>query len=428
MSQVMNNATSRKPEQPPLMSLDEAVRRLIEGARSHAIDEREDVATFESLHRVLAHEVRSTLNVPPEDNSEMDGYALRTADVPDEGTVLPVSQRIAAGHVGAPLQPGTAARIFTGAQVPRGADAVVMQELCEAIAPARDDEMGSVRVRAVPSVGMSIRRRGEDVTFDAVVLRAGTRVTPQAMGLAASVGVAALQVWRRPLVALFSTGDELAMPGEPLKPGAIYNSNRFTLRGMLQSAGCTVVDLGIVPDRLDATRDALRRAAERADLVLTCGGVSVGEEDHLRPALQAEGRLDLWSVAIKPGKPLAFGAVRRAGSGEALYIGLPGNPVSSTVTFLLAVMPVLRVLSGADPAGPRPVLMTAGFDWPRPVQRREFLRARVAIDGTLELFPNQGSGVLTSMVWADGLIDNAPAHVIRRGDVVPFLPLPLLLQ
>jgi molybdopterin molybdotransferase len=253
-------------------------------------------------------------------------------------------------------------------------------------------------------------------------------MTPQAMGMAASVGAATLQVWRRPRVALFSTGDELAMPGEPLRPGAIYNSNRFTLRGLLQAAGCVAIDLGIVPDKLDATRDALRRAASEADLVLTCGGVSVGEEDHLKPALQAEGRLDLWSVAIKPGKPLAFGAVRRGGSGEALYIGLPGNPVSSTVTFLLAVMPVLRVLSGTSPDGPRAVPMTAGFDWPRPVQRREFLRARVTADGSLELFPNQGSGVLTSMVWADGLIDNPPAHAIRRGDVVPFLPLPLLLQ
>jgi len=411
-----------------MLSLDEAVQRLLAGARGHAITERDEVSTFDALQRVLAQDVRSSLSVPPEDNSEMDGYALRVADVPAEGTVLPISQRIAAGQVGRPLQPGTAARIFTGAQVPLGADAVVMQELCEAIAPVRDGELGGVRLRTVPSAGMAIRRRGEDVQQGAVVLCAGTRMTPQAMGMAASVGAATLQVWRRPRVALFSTGDELAMPGEPLKPGAIYNSNRFTLRGLLQAAGCVTVDLGIVPDRLDATRDALRRAAAEADLVLTCGGVSVGEEDHLKPALQAEGRLDLWSVAIKPGKPLAFGAVRSGGSGEALYIGLPGNPVSSTVTFLLAVMPVLRVLSGTSPHGPRAVPMTAGFDWPRPVKRREFLRARVAADGTLELFPNQGSGVLTSMVWADGLIDNPPAHAIQRGDVVPFLPLPLLLQ
>jgi molybdopterin molybdotransferase len=228
-------------------------------------------------------------------------------------------------------------------------------------------------------------------------------------------------------VALFSTGDELAMPGEPLKPGAIYNSNRFTLRGLLQAAGCEAIDLGIVVDRLDATRDALRRGAEQADLVLTCGGVSVGEEDHLKPALQAEGRLDMWQIAIKPGKPLAFGALRRANGGEALYIGLPGNPVSSTVTFMVAVMPLLRLLSGTAPDGPQPVAMTAGFDWQQPDKRREFLRARVAADGRLELFPNQGSGVLTSMVWADGLIDNPGSQAIARGDSVRFLPLPLLL-
>jgi molybdopterin molybdotransferase len=422
------STTNPRKDAAPLMSLDEAVTRLLEGARAHALGERETVSTFDALQRVLAQEVRSGLNVPPEDNSEMDGYALRATDVPVEGAVLPVTQRIAAGQVGQPLQPGTAARIFTGAQVPAGADAVVMQELCDALAPPRDGELGSVRVRTVPLVGMSIRRRGEDVQRDAVVLRPGLRMTPQAMGLAASVGAATLQVFRRPRVALFSTGDELAMPGEALKPGAIYNSNRFTLRGLLQSAGCEVVDLGIVVDKLDATRHALRRAADQADLVLTCGGVSVGEEDHLKPALQAEGRLDLWSISIKPGKPLAFGAVRRAAGGETLYVGLPGNPVSSTVTFLLAVMPVLRVLSGTSPQGPRPVPMTAGFDWLRPVQRREFLRTRIAGDGTLELFANQGSGVLTSMVWADGLVDNPGGHVIRRGDRVPFLPLPLLLQ
>jgi len=280
----------------------------------------------------------------------------------------------------------------------------------------------------VPSAGQAIRRRGEDVQQGAVVLSPGMRMTPQAMGMAASVGAGQLRVRRKPRVALFSTGDELAMPGEPLKSGAIYNSNRFTLRGLLQAAGCDVIDLGIVPDLLDATRDALRRAAAQADLVLTCGGVSVGEEDHLRPALQAEGRLDLWSIAMKPGKPLAFGAVRRSDGSESLYMGLPGNPVSSTVTFLVAVMPVLRVLCGAPPQGPKPIAMTAGFEWPKPNARREFLRARVAADGRLEIYPNQGSGVLTSMVWADGLIDNPGGRAIKAGDTVQFLPLGLLLQ
>src|SRR5262245_49769754 len=246
-----------------MLSLDDAVQGLVAGAQGHAATERERVSTFDALHRVLAADVRSGLNVPPEDNSEMDGYAMRAADVPSEGTVLPVAQRIPAGQVGRPLEPGTAARIFTGAPIPAGADAVVMQELCEAIAPTHDGGLGSVRVRTVPTPGLAIRRRGEDVMRDAVVLRAGTRLTPQAMGLAASVGAGELQVWRRPRVALFSTGDELAMPGEALKPGAIYNSNRFTLRGLLQSAGCEVVDLGIVVDKLDATRHALRRAADQ---------------------------------------------------------------------------------------------------------------------------------------------------------------------
>ena len=422
------SSTAPRSDRSPLLSLDDAVARLIDGAQAHAIAETETVSTFDALNRVLAEDVRSTLNVPPEDNSEMDGYALRVADVPAAGSVLSVSQRVPAGQVGRPLEPGSAARIFTGAQIPAGADAVVMQELCEAIAADRDGELGRVRVQTVPASGQAIRRRGEDVQQGAVVLTRGMRITPQVMGMAASVGAGQLRVRRRPRVALFSTGDELAMPGEPLKPGAIYNSNRFTLRGLLQAAGCDAIDLGIVPDKLEATREALRRAAAQADLVLTCGGVSVGEEDHLRPALQAEGRLDLWSIAMKPGKPLAFGAVRRGDGGESLYMGLPGNPVSSTVTFLVAVMPVLRVLSGSPAAGPKAVAMTAGFDWPKPNARREFLRARVAADGRLEIYPNQGSGVLTSMVWADGLIDNPGGRAIRAGDTVQFLPLGMLLQ
>jgi molybdopterin molybdotransferase len=259
------------------------------------------------------------------------------------------------------------------------------------------------------------------------VLARGTRLTPQALGLAAGVGAATLQVCRRPRVALLSTGDELVMPGEPLKPGAIYNSNRFMLRALLQAAGCECTDLGIVPDRLQATRDALRRAAEGHDLILSSGGVSVGEEDHLKPAVTAEGRLELWQVAIKPGKPLAFGAVRQAGGREVLFIGLPGNPVSSFVTFLLCVAPVLRALQGADPAPPRGLPLRADFDWPKADKRREFLRVRLNAQGGLDLFANQSSGVLTSTVWADGLVDNPPGRTLQRGDIVQFLPLPELI-
>ncbi len=410
-----------------MLSLDDALAQLVETARTKVIVEKELISTFDALGRVLADDVASGLDVPPADNSAMDGYAMRVADVPAAGTVLPVSQRIPAGVVGLPLAPGTAARIFTGAQVPVGADAVVMQEQCEALADVGAG-LGSVRVNVMPKAGQAIRRRGEDVALGAVVLERGQRLTPQALGMAASVGVARLAVVRRPRVALFSTGDELAMPGEPLKPGAIYNSNRFTLRGLLWAAGCEVTDLGIVADRLDATRAALRSAAAGHDLILTCGGVSVGEEDHLRPAMQAEGRIELWQIAIKPGKPLAFGAVRRSG-GETLFIGLPGNPVSAFVTFVLAVTPVLQALQGVRSAPLSEALsVRADFDWPKPDKRREFLRVRLNQRGGLDLFANQGSGVLTSLVWADGLVDNAPGQAIHAGDTVRFLPMTRLVM
>lgn len=401
-----------------MLTLDEALARLLSAIRPLA--ETESVSTFDALGRVLAEGVRSGLDVPPQDNTSMDGYALRCTDVPAAGTLLPVSQRIPAGHVGQPLQPGSAARIFTGAQIPPGADAVVPQEQCES-------EGEGVRIGIVPALGQWIRRRGEDVMQGAEVLARGTRLSPQALGLAASVGAAVLKVARRPRVALFSTGDELVMPGEPLKPGAIYNSNRFTLRGLIQALGCECNDLGIVPDRLDATRDALRRAAQGNDLIVTSGGVSVGEEDHLRPAVQAEGRLDLWQIAIKPGKPLAFGEVRRADGSHAWFMGLPGNPVSSYVTFLLAVRPVLLALQGADAAMPRAIEMRADFDWTRPDKRREFLRVRRNDAGGLDLFPNQSSGVLTSAVWGDGVVDNPSGRAIAKGDRVAFLPFAELL-
>jgi molybdopterin molybdotransferase len=398
-----------------MLTLEEALGRLLSAVRPLPATDGERVSTFDALGRVLAEDVRSGLDVPPADNTSMDGYALRCADVPAAGTVLPISQRIPAGVVGASLQPGTVARIFTGAQVPVGADAVVMQEQCE---PVGD----GVRINAVPLLGQWIRRCGEDVRCGAVVLVGGTRLSPQALGLAASVGAASLQVAPRPRVALFSTGDELVMPGELLKPGAIYNSNRFTLRALIQSLGCECTDLGIVPDRLDATRDALRRAAQNNHLIVTSGGVSVGEEDHLRPAVAAEGRVDLWQIAIKPGKPLAFGEVRRADRSSAWFIGLPGNPVSSFITFLLAVRPVLMRLQGAMQVSPSGLPMRADFDWPRPDKRREFLRVRRNGQGGLDLFANQSSGVLTSTVWGDGVVDNPGSHAIRHGDSVTFLP------
>lgn len=418
----MADPTAPAPRAPqPLLPLDEALARLTALAAERRLTDTESLPTYAALGRVLAQALVSPLDVPPADNTAMDGYALRAADVATVGTVLPVSQRIPAGVVGQPLAAGTAARIFTGAQVPPGADAVVMQEQCEALP-------GAVRVNTVPQAGQWVRRRGEDVTTGAVALAAGTRLTPQALGLAATIGAARVTVVRRPRVALFSTGDELVMPGEPLKPGGIYNSNRYTLLGLLHALGCEVSDLGIVPDNLAATRAALKSAADEHDLILTSGGVSVGEEDHLRPAAQAEGRIEFWQLSCKPGKPLAVGAITRSGAaGEALLMGLPGNPVSSFVTFLLTVAPVLRVLQGASGALPVAVPLVAAFDLPRTDKRREFLRARLTPEGRLSLFPNQSSGVLTSAVWADGLIDHPAGATIAAGDVVRFLPFHALM-
>jgi len=404
----------------PMRPFDEVRAALLAAAKPVATIE--NVPTAEALGRVLAVDQVSSLNVPPLDNSSMDGYAVNTADVTAPGARLTVAQRIPAGSVGHTLARGTAARIFTGAPVPHGADAIVMQELCTA-------DGNSVVIDHMPRAGEWVRRAGEDIAQGATVLTAGVRLTPQMLGLAASVGCATLPVFRRLKVALFSTGDELAMPGEPLPPGAIYNSNRYVLRGLLEALGCEVDDLGIVPDTLDATRAALRSAAAANDLIVTSGGVSMGEEDHVRPAVQAEGRLDLWLVAMKPGKPVAFGRVNDPAGGEgAAFIGLPGNPVSSFVTFLLLVRPfVLRSMGVAD-CLPRALPLTAAFDWPRPDRRREFLRARIDAEGRVALFPNQGPGVLSSTVWADGLVDNPAGQTVAAGDPVRFIPYSELLS
>jgi molybdopterin molybdotransferase len=396
-----------------MLAVRQALDFLLAAARP--VEGVEHVPTLEANGRVLAEDQVAMLDVPSADNTQMDGYAVRATDCVGGAAVLRVAQRIPAGSVGQPLQPGTAARIFTGALIPEGADAVVMQEQCEL-------EGDQVTVRHAPQSGEWIRRRGEDVRIGSVILPAGTRLRSQELGLAASVGLATLPVRRRLRVAVFFTGDELAMPGEPLTPGAIYNSNRFTLRGLLENFGCEFTDYGIVPDSLQATRDTLREAARQHDLIITSGGVSVGEEDHIKPAVEAEGRLDMWQIAVKPGKPLAFGEVRRD-KGNAFFIGLPGNPVSSFITFLLFVRPFLLRLQGVSgPVEPRSIAMRADFDWPKPDRRNEFLRVRMNDEGGLELFPNQGSGVLTSTVWADGLIDNPPGQAIARGDVVRFIP------
>lgn len=411
-----------------MLSTADALATLLGAAAQ--IDGEQTLPTLGALNRVLAADVISPLDVPPMNTSSMDGYAVRIADLSSGERRLPVSQRIPAGHAPQPLAAGTAARIFTGATVPPGADAVVMQEQAE----AAGDE---VTLLHTPNPGDWITQQGADIRNGAVILPAGTRLTPQALGLAASVGCAQLCVVRRVKVAVFFTGDELTMPGEPLKPGAIYNSNRFTLRGLLDKLGCDVTDYGIVPDKLDATRATLRDAAREHDLILTCGGVSVGEEDHVKPAVEAEGRLSMWQIAMKPGKPLAFGAVRRtadsaSGAGGAraatFFIGLPGNPVSSFATFLLFVRPFVLRLAGVRTVTPRALSLRADFTQQKADRRNEFLRARVNAAGGLDLFPNQSSAVLTSTVWGDGLIDNPPNHAISAGETVRFIPFSELLN
>jgi molybdopterin molybdotransferase len=397
-----------------MLSADQLLDALLERARG--VSERETVAVTAARGRVLAAAQTSAITVPPADNSAMDGYAVRVADVVAPGVKLPVSQRILAGAVGAPLAAGTAARIFTGAPLPPGADAVVMQEYCAA-------EGDAVVIQTQPHPGENIRRAGEDIRAGAEVLAAGVRLDAAEMGLAASVGLAELPVYRRLKVACFFTGDELVTPGMRLAPGKIYNSNRYTLTGLVNGLGCELIDLGAVPDTLEATTAALEGAASVADVVITSGGVSVGEADYVKTAVEKLGRVEMWKVAMKPGKPLVYGRVD-----EADFIGLPGNPVSAFVTFCLFVRPFLLKRMGATDVLYRAFPVQADFAWTKPGARREFLRARLQPNGRLGLFPNQSSGVLTSCAWADGLVDLAVGQTIARGDWVRFIPFAELLS
>lgn len=411
----------------PLTPLEDALAAVL--AQAQPLPGAAFVDLLQADGRVLAADCIAPLQVPPLDNSAMDGYAVRSAEVAQVGTVLPVSQRIPAGQVGTALQVGTVARIFTGAPLPPGADAIVMQEDCTVL----DD--GRVRFDAVPQPGQFVRRAGQDIALGSTALQAGLRLTPAALGLAASLGLAQLPVARRPRVALFSTGDELALPGsiapQDLPPGHIFNSNRYVLASLLQRWGCEVVDGGILPDDRAATHAALAQAAQDCDLLVTSAGVSVGEEDHVRPVVEQLGALSLWKIAMKPGKPFAFGHLRRSGgdpaAGRAHFIGLPGNPVSSLITALVLLRPFVLALQGASVVQPPAHWLTADFEITQRDSRREFLRARRNAAGQLELFANQNSGVLTSTVWAEGLVDNPAQTLIARGDSVRFLPFSELL-
>ena len=427
-------ASDKPLQRSPLMSLDEALEQVLGQVR--VLEETESIAVLDADGRFLAEDLISALQVPPQDNSAMDGYAVRTEDLQSPGAKLQVTQRIPAGHYGHALMPGEAARIFTGAPIPSGANAVVMQEDTQTLESENNHPANPfVLVNLVPKQGQWIRRSGEDVRKGDVVLSQGTRLNPASLGLAASIGRANVRVIRKPRVALFSTGDELVMPGEVapenMRPGAIYNSNRFFLRALLMRAGCAVTDLGIVPDNLPDTLKVLKAAAQDHDLVLTSGGVSVGEEDHVKPAVEQLGRLNLWQISMKPGKPFAFGQLNVPSTSKqagAYFMGLPGNPVSSYVTFQLLVRPFLMALQGQGQTASKSFLLQANFDFPKPDKRREFLRVQRNAAGTLDLFSNQSSGVLTSVVWGDGVIDNPSLQAIQHGDWVRFLPFAEWLQ
>lgn len=400
-----------------MLSVQEALDHLL----SHAtpIAQSDQVGTLAACGRVLAETVQAGIDVPPADNAAMDGYAVRTRDY-HPGALLPVAQRVAAGARAAPLAPGSAARIFTGAPLPPGADAVVMQEHCRV-------EAGGVALLHPPAAGEHVRRRGEDIRGGGVLLAAGTRLRPQELAYAAAAGVAQLRVTRRPRVAMLFTGAELATPGAALAPGQIYNANRYALGALLHGLGCETTDFGIVDDRLDATRATLREAAAGHDLVISSGGVSVGEEDHVKAAVAAEGTLDVWKVAMKPGKPLAFGALRRREGSSAHFIGLPGNPVASFVAFALFARPFILRMQGVERVHQQALPMRAGFACGHADGRTEFLRVRVNGAGLLEPVAQQGSALLHSLVQADGLAVREPGLVIGHGDIVPYLPFDALL-
>lgn len=396
----------------PLIPYDDALAQLTAG-----IEARGDIVRrplLESVGAVLAQSIESDIDVPGCAMSSMDGYAINTADLGDGATRLPVRQRIPAGGEVQTLQPGTAARIFTGAPVPAGADAVIMQEQVEA-----DDD--GIRFEVRPAGGNNIRPAGNDIRKGTIILQCGCRLRPQDIGLAASVGLQSLPVYAPVKVGMFFTGDELIEPGEQLEAGKIYDSNRYTLHGLLETLGCEIVDLGLIGDTLDATKQAMLSATSSADLVVTSGGVSVGDEDHVRVALEALGELRLWRLGIKPGKPLAYGEIN-----QTAFIGLPGNPVSVFATFCLFVVPVIQIMQGRQWHKPIAIPVSADFDWLKPDSRREFLRARLATGGdgqtVAQIYPNQDSGVLTSTVWADGFVEIAENRTLARGDPVDYLP------
>jgi molybdopterin molybdotransferase len=389
-----------------MLSVGEAISTLLQGSKP--LVGVESIDLFDALGRTLAADIIAPIDVPPADNSAMDGYAFRCADWSSASEGITLSQRITAGAVPQKLKPGSAARIFTGAEVPPGADTVVMQENCE-------ETGGEVRVLKLPAQGANIRRRAQDVSTGQKVLGKGQRLRAQDLGLAASLGIARIAVYKKLKVAVMSTGDELRNPGDELGPGQIYNSNRYTMKSQLAAWGFDVVDMGVARDDPGAVREMLLQAAGKADVVVTSGGVSVGEEDHVKAVVESLGAIDLWRIAVRPGKPFAFGHVN-----STPFIGLPGNPVSVFVTLLVIARPFLFASQGiADTTLPA-VHQRALFAKDSGT-REDYLRVRLNQDG-LELFPNQSSGALFSTTWGDGLVRQRPGETIQPGCLVDYLP------
>lgn len=391
-----------------LMSVENARERLLSQAEPAA--GFETIALDQALGRILGDDIIAPRAVPPADNSAMDGFAVRSTDVV-VGQPISIEQIIPAGRPGQPLSPGRAARIFTGGEMPVGADAVLIQE---------DAEFDEVRLlpKALVARGENVRPKGQDIEEGALVLACGHQLGPADLSLLASIGANTAQVYRRLTVAIMATGDELVQPPEVLKPGQIYNSNRYALAALLTQMGIAVLDMGIVPDDLEATLAALTRAAEQADVIICSGGVSVGDRDFVKEAVTQLGSLDVWKLAIKPGKPMAFGQVQ-----NKPFFGLPGNPVSTFVTFEVLARPYLAHLQGR--------LETASVTWPGQATfefkaggRQEYLRVRAVPNASsvqLIAFEAQGSGVMSSLSWANALAVVAPNQMVQVGDTLPYL-------
>ncbi len=391
----------------------DALKQLLANVRQQ--DKQENIDLKHTLNRVLAEDIISPVNVPPATNSAMDGYALNSQDINPNGiTRLSINQRICAGETGEALQQGTCARIFTGAPVPAQSDTVIMQEWVK----VEDNHI--IFERHLPA-GTNCRLAGEDIQQGQVILPKGTKIRAQEQGLLASIGLKDIPVFCKTRVGLFLTGDELVEPGQALKAGQIYDSNSYTIQGLLLSMDCEIIHLGIIGDTLEATRQALSAAADKADLVITTGGVSVGEEDHVRQALEAIGQTTMWRLNIKPGKPLVYGTIQ-----DTAFIGLPGNPVSAFVTFCLFVCPHLKKMQNKRHVLPVSLQVKAQFDWLKPDKRREFLRAQLSHDehgqAQVTIYKQQGSGVLMSTSWATGIVEVLENTPIQRGDMVNYIP------